>query len=240
MVKKKTEKTQGDPWIGNLTRWDGRFQGGVFLNGTTGTPLAQRTPRTEADNVLKWVTAILNYSGVDESGETFALMMSVVTKNGVTGDDCLRLLKAAEESANYQGKPTEDGLRHVTLAISLMSVACAYAKQAHEEQSNSNLAWSYANEANRWLGVLQGFTSGGDLGKSLGMRRKAKAGADAKNFENRAMKSEVFAWCDANMPAGRSMKSVAAEISKRIMPVKPDTAYEWVREWKKARSAGTP
>lgn len=240
MVKNKAKKTQYNPWIDNLTRWNKRFQSADILNGMAEISPEQRTPRTEADNALNWVATINNCTGADKSGQSFLLMMAVIAHDGVTGKGCLNLVKAAELSVNFQGKPAGDGLRLGSLVTSLMYVVCAYAKQAINEQSNLNLAWSYANEANRWLGVLQGLTSGSVLGKSLGAKRKAKAGGDVKNLENRQMKAEVFAWCDAHMRDDKSMKSIAAEISERLVPVKPDTVYSWVREWKKVRSAGTP
>ena len=71
-----------------------------------------------------------------------------------------------------------------------------------------------------------------------GKKSFAKAGANAIHAENRAMKKDVFAWLDANMPNFKSMDSAAEAIAGKVAPVKFRTARDWVGEWKKLRSTG--
>ena len=66
------------------------------------------------------------------------------------------------------------------------------------------------------------------------------ARAHSAHAENRAMKQEVFAWLDTNMPNFKSMDSAAEAIAGKVAPVKFRTARDWVGEWKKIRSTGTP
>ena len=73
-----------------------------------------------------------------------------------------------------------------------------------------------------------------------GKKTFAKAGASAAHAENRAIKQDVFAWLDTNMPNFKSMDSAAEAIAGKVAPVKFRTARDWVGEWKKLRSTGTP
>ena len=68
----------------------------------------------------------------------------------------------------------------------------------------------------------------------------AKVAAKARHLENRAMKAEVFVWLDSNMTNFESMDSAAKVIAEKIAPIAFRTARDWVGEWKKIRSAGTP
>ena len=67
----------------------------------------------------------------------------------------------------------------------------------------------------------------------------AKAAAQARHTENRNMKADVFAWLDVHMTEFKSMDAAAQAIIKQ-QPVVFRTAREWVGDWKKLRSTGTP
>lgn len=67
----------------------------------------------------------------------------------------------------------------------------------------------------------------------------AKAAAQARHTETRNMKADVFEWLDAHMAEFKSMDAAAQAIIKQ-QPVVFRTARDWVGEWKKLRSAGTP
>jgi hypothetical protein len=73
--------------------------------------------------------------------------------------------------------------------------------------------------------------------------RSAKAarqrGAATAHKEHRSMKAEVYAWLDINRPKFKSMDKAAEAITKQ-QPIAFRTARDWVGEWKKLRSAGTP
>lgn len=68
-------------------------------------------------------------------------------------------------------------------------------------------------------------------------RRK---GADAIHQENRACKADAFAWLDANFSTCKSMDAAAEVMAGKIVPQKFRAVRDWVREWKKLRSASTP
>jgi hypothetical protein len=66
-----------------------------------------------------------------------------------------------------------------------------------------------------------------------------KTGARARHTENRAMKTDVFAWLDTNMPNFKSMDA-AAQAAIKQQPIAFRTARDWIGQWKKVRSTGTP
>ena len=65
------------------------------------------------------------------------------------------------------------------------------------------------------------------------------AKAHKRHAENRSMKADVFVWLDTNMPNFKSMDAAAQAITKQ-QPIAFRTARDWVGEWKKVRSTGTP
>jgi hypothetical protein len=67
----------------------------------------------------------------------------------------------------------------------------------------------------------------------------AKAAAQARHTETRNMKVDVFHWLDVHMTEFKSMDAAAQAIIKQ-QPVVFRTARDWVGDWKKLRSAGTP
>lgn len=67
----------------------------------------------------------------------------------------------------------------------------------------------------------------------------SKAGAQARHAENRAMKREVFLWCDENMIHASSMDTAASKVAGTIVPAAWRTVRDWMTEWKRLRSAGT-
>ena len=69
--------------------------------------------------------------------------------------------------------------------------------------------------------------------------RKSFLMATKRHTENRSMKASIFVWLDANMPKFRSMDA-AAQAATKQQPIAFRTAREWVGEWKKVRSTGTP
>lgn len=76
--------------------------------------------------------------------------------------------------------------------------------------------------------------------KRLARSELARQNGAKAHSENRAMKMDVFAWLDENMVRFNSMDSAAQEISTNVAPVAFRTARDWVGQWKKVRSAGTP
>ena len=67
----------------------------------------------------------------------------------------------------------------------------------------------------------------------------ARKGADEAHKEHRSMKADAFVWLDANRAQYKSMDAAAQAITKQ-QPIAFRTARDWVGEWKKLRSTGTP
>ncbi len=68
----------------------------------------------------------------------------------------------------------------------------------------------------------------------------ASKAAIMRHAENRAMKAQVFAWCDENMAQFQSMDRAAESIAGKLVPVAFRTARDWIGAWRKERSARRP
>jgi hypothetical protein len=108
--------------------------------------------------------------------------------------------------------------------------------EAHEALENAHglKMWDAGAEAERTDG------QGSDLAEKAARSKFARTAAMARHAENHSLKAEVFAWCDANAADYKSMDAAAWDIAGKIAPVVFRTARDWVGEWKKLRSAGTP
>jgi hypothetical protein len=76
----------------------------------------------------------------------------------------------------------------------------------------------------------------------LKSHQKASQAAKARkrHAENHAMKADVYQWLDANMGNFKSMDAAAEAIAGNVVPIVFRTARDWVGQWKKLRSTGTP
>ena len=117
---------------------------------------------------------------------------------------------------------------------------CAYACQAMRAQNDKDMttAWNYTVRCKYWLGIVVGTWSIRSL-QDEPMKEFARNGAAARHAESRAMKQDVCAWLDSNMANFKSMDAAAQAIIRQ-QPIAFRTARDWVGEWKKVRSAGTP
>ncbi len=62
-----------------------------------------------------------------------------------------------------------------------------------------------------------------------------------RHAENRAMKQQVFEWCESYLSGYRSMDAAAEALAGKVVPVTFRTARDWVGEYRKhLRSARTP
>lgn len=105
-----------------------------------------------------------------------------------------------------------------------------------------------AGEACALSDGLTQFDSGFDLAKSsmveeatsVARNAMARTAAAARHRENHAMKTEVFSWMSANWEAGHSLDDFASRIAGSVVPLKWRTVREYLTEWNKMRSTGTP
>jgi len=125
--------------------------------------------------------------------------------------------------------------------IFFMLVCFAYARQGIDAKREGCLphAWYYTSKCQYWLGALWGAWAI-DKDQDNSIKELSKKALDARHAENRAMKKEVHAWLDENMSKFNSMDSAAESIAGDVAPIKWRTARDWIGEWKKLRSAGTP
>lgn len=68
-------------------------------------------------------------------------------------------------------------------------------------------------------------------------RDSARFAALVRHRENREMKSQVFAWLDANRANHPSMDKCAEVISRTVVPIAFRTARNWVSDWAKERQS---
>ena len=138
----------------------------------------------------------------------------------------------------WEGKPLVPGFKAAVTQISVGMTACAFAVQALKAEKDSREGWYYVTQAYRWLGILQGTISGRGMEQGVDAMKFSLAGLDARHSENRKMKADVFAWCDANMHKYKSMDSAAEAIAGKEVPVTFRTARSWIAAWKKSQSTG--
>jgi predicted rRNA methylase YqxC with S4 and FtsJ domains len=129
---------------------------------------------------------------------------------------------------------TEQTLKFAKELATPMNEAIAIAQKAIQSRDEAERDMAIANE--RQSKLIQLLPKAFQAGK----RTLAKAGVTARHQENRAIKQDVFAWLDTNMQNFKSMDSAAEAIAGKVAPVKFRTARDWVGEWKKLRSTGTP
>lgn len=124
--------------------------------------------------------------------------------------------------------------------VNAIFVGCSYVVDAMKANlnGNSDQGWKFAVEAAYWTGLAQGAYAVRRDGPSA--KQISSLGAEKRHSENRAMKTMVMQWCDENMASHRSMDAAAESIAGKVVPVKFRTAREWIGEWKKLRSNGTP
>ena len=72
------------------------------------------------------------------------------------------------------------------------------------------------------------------------VRATQAAKAHKRHAESRARKQQVFHWCDENMNRFTSMDDAAFDIAETFVPEKFRAVRDWLTEWKKLRSTGTP
>lgn len=189
-------------------------------------PRNLRNPHTAAYEVLKRLDAY----GVSEWGFDSRQFINVVFfplwDNDIDPD----------ESVNEWLDSLRNGFHPSVLAAEIAAAMCAKAFRTYS-RGETAAAWSYAIDAESWLGTLFAGTTA-MLGREEARSNMAKKGADATHAENRSMKAEVFAWLVDNRAQFKSKEKAASAITSR-QPITHRTAYNWVTEWEKLQSAGT-
>ena len=166
--------------------------------------------------------------------------------------DAVRKEVAAEIAAINAGKPNhEDLVRELAVTKLLLRYAettAAYRSEAFSalEQSiqtaqesvtlletERQLNETLKEQQSKLINLLPKVFKAGE--KSL-----SKRGVNARHNENRAMKQEVFAWLDTNFSTCTSMDDAAEKMAGKLVPCRFRTVRDWVGEWKKLRSTGTP
>ena len=168
----------------------------------------------------------------EDKGELIEIVMTRLGAN-----DVMELQKLLPERFE-QFRPKDKN--EFTVAL-ISAQACYFAVQALRAEANGQLleAWSWISKANYWFGVTVGAMDfNGEKPESAS--DFAKRGADERHIENRAMKADIFQWLEANMSNFKSMDAAAEGIAGKVAPIKFRTAREWVSQWKKIRSTGTP
>ncbi|MCT9809780.1 hypothetical protein N0K08_03985 [Acidovorax sp. Be4] len=155
-----------------------------------------------------------------------------------SANEIRKWISDAEELKHYtSGKQIGKAGQETAIRLVLYVASCAFFAKtiiADVEERPEDEIWSHVVESNYFLGCLQGRTS------VKTVHSQSALGLDSRHQENRAMKAEVFAWLDANMARFKSMDSAAKAIAVKVAPVEFRTARNWVGQWKKLPSTGTP
>lgn len=92
----------------------------------------------------------------------------------------------------------------------------------------------------RFAERVYGMYVGGQIAMrdSIPLTRAATLGSDARQKENRAIRKEVFDWCDLKMQEYDSMNKAASALHEaNLVPVEQKTLRTWMTQWKRERSA---
>lgn len=204
-------------------------------------PISMRTPVTESGAVISGLCDIWDLWNLGEKNEFMDnIFKTLWDEENTSGEFQADQIAAIEDMTEWDGKPLVPGFKAAITQIAVGMTACAFAIQSFKAEKNSVEAWSYACEAKRWLGILQGTISGRGMEKGAEVSAFSLAGLDARHSENRRMKADVFSWCDKNMRNYKSMDSAAEAIAGKEVPVTFRTARSWIADWKKKQYAGTP
>lgn len=112
--------------------------------------------------------------------------------------------------------------------------------QAYEFLHEGYQAFAINSEARMWDDAFKfGKEDGADEAKAAARSAWGKTAAIARHAENRAMKQDVFRWCDEHMTVQLSMDAAASRVAGTVVPAAWRTVRDWITEWKKLRSAGT-
>lgn len=143
--------------------------------------------------------------------------------------------------------PTPPTDRALYLGLSLYCIAEA---EQHAAKNDYQKAFDYVHEAHRaeltehgvfmWDEATQALREElNEASQKSARTTLARTAASARHSENRAMKQQVFEWCDSNMAQAPSMDTAASRVAGVVVPVAWRTVRDWMTEWRKLRSAGT-
>lgn len=131
-----------------------------------------------------------------------------------------------------------------------LSLVCFVEAQKYAAKGATSNAFDFLHEAHRALSLEHGLymweaatdelkNQLSDASQKQARTALARTAASARHAENRAMKQQVFEWCDAHMAHAPSMDTAASRVAGVFVPVAWRTVRDWMTEWKKLRSAGT-
>jgi hypothetical protein len=101
-------------------------------------------------------------------------------EEGASGERQFEEIKKAEDMEDFNGEALVIGFKEAAISLALMSCSCAYVVQCFKAEEGSPEAWEYAFEANRILGILQGFISGRYYGSIEGKAKTGESGGIAR------------------------------------------------------------
>ena len=159
------------------------------------------------------------------------------------------LTPAAARSNLLTGTPLTKAPAQESL---LLGIGIYWFDRANEVASTANLtevldllyegyeAFALNSDAQMWdAGFKLGQEDSADSAQTQARSSLAKKAAFARHAENRAMKHQVFEWCDEHLAKQVSMDAAASQVAGSLVPVAWRTVRDWIAEWKKLRSAGT-
>ncbi|NKI72512.1 hypothetical protein GN109_24110 [Collimonas pratensis] len=217
------------------------------------TSVTARTPITAASEVVCWLADICGIWNLDslhdrsdpepEDNDTKSNMFFKVffgplwDEENTSGDEQAKQIKEYEDMTDWQGEPLVPGFKEACVQLAILFTSCAYAIQAMKATRDSQEAWSYACEANRWLGLLQGYMSGRGLNNGTVFSRKGGVAKNAPTallrewvvdeYENRSWPSAYKASFEIAPKAIEKAPTFGASLSQQRAQ---QTIYEWLRK----------
>lgn len=119
-----------------------------------------------------------------------------------------------------------------TVHLCAKTIRSIHANSTADECAIEATAWS-----GKAMGALHVWLETDHAPEDHSIRALARAGANARHAENRAMKSQIFEWYDSNRDSFCSLDA-AAEAAAKIVPVKFRTARRWVGQCAKLPPTG--
>lgn len=199
-----------------------------------------RTPFKEVELILTWLG---NFYEEENFGTREDMMDEFSKFQKIPDNSTLEISKLlAEQEQHLLSGPGGGYSEHTGWHIHIMIVylALGHCAEALRPGLRIDQQWWSVCWAHNTVGRLRGSISGTTSGARGAIADRAKLGAAARHKENRDMKAEAFAWLNSNMDRFSSLDSAAAAIAGSVLPVTFRTARDWVGQWKKLQSAGTP
>ena len=202
------------------------------------SPIAERTPKTEAMKALYGLAGI-HGEAFGNSDDFFEYCVKRMWNDEkAMGDQLISRISTDSELPGWTDNPIFSGEREARTLIAIMRVACAFAIQSLKSEEMSNAAWSYACKASEWVGFALGFFS--HCGRHKDLKTISKKGGHAKDKKMEKLRQWTLDAYDAK--AWPSQYKASFDLAEPVIQKAPEfetrlseqnaqkTIYGWLRK----------